>query len=1633
MLGWKVAGTRTGDTSGGLSSDDYCRVDFASGGPFNVPMSSVYIAAAAAPPNARVAGHSSSSERGKMGLFIAAADGKSFVCSTTMHGPATLYKATNGVWCISANLITIASRESGGGFRSTTAADTPFDLNWEYSGDDDVWRGDPSLSVTAEDAVATGALAEVTTPDGETFRVGDTVEFTCDSGEADFSGMPPSSSGGGGAAPSRSLAFSGGGSCMISSIASDAFFQDHTGCYVPFSAVDRIQMRPLGSAVETMRRRIAFAEKHNIVGRVLDVEELVTLLFEWDDRDGDGFVGFADNELALIDDDPRQVDFPTLEHWNGTLATSLGIADPAVGFTAAEYKLYWGGTTPARVRAREKRFRMFESAVTHSQGEVRVVFESNDFEDREASDERMLREMQRFAQEHVNPSIGDRVPADGARDDGGRDDRVGWQDRGWRDAKELHLSMLAGLCADSADQEDSKTTPFTAVVARRLTLDCAEQLVALFHARGEKDTRVAFPSEIFAKIELDFQRRGGPGYPGSGRQSDRDRRALAEEEKKQCRQTLVEGTVVALSAHGDLLQQLTKSFNGEETELREFRNGLAVSSAPAATFTFTETSTAAAPSPFSFGTPPRKTVLWENPASCFRRTLEEKLQLFKALGVELTTVEEVGHMYFSYGRDWATLDVYDQTSISRCKRSLEDAATLALARDYINNVSHETFIVVGVEAAAPGELPTLLLAKAEDESTTFNAAIDDVFPPKFFERRGAAVQRRQDSQALRLKVIAAPRVEAEVLELIREGAAVSSITLRVLATSETVVLTSPIDNALEFITPVRLLSTARQHQPPQLRRQGSGGRKKTLKVKRETLQADVLCHLCDESTAKAIMKGNFDVTFEGEVGDDEVSAALRPALYNTLFTRRHAPLTSSLAFPLFPLPLPQGGLTNAFLGVSLGGDYPPPPEIASDPFVTTCGALFIETKKQCLQPNPTVALKIPSKRTRDALYCASGRLVGLAVKRGVPLAKGLSRFFCRKLLDSVRSKRFRVIDLECAQQEGLLRSRLAPALLTAAVEEFESSRTCVIAGGTLAGNAGAVTITRRPPPPTLIKATDSSGDGHAVRSRSLPSCNAMHADAVMSSRFLEAFGSCMSMALAAGEAEMSTVILPRWMMAALGLENDERVDLRKISPKTGPHYVAKEVRLVINSGTPHAHAPFHVLPFETLDSLRVGSSFVVADDESGANPRFVTVDSIAVEGVQKGRGGGGASCYVEEANLRWSAPPESEKPYSAGTAVTGLFTDGIRYPGVVQSYNAARKVYDILFDDGDRQRKFPESKVSFVRSSTPPAATKVEPPPAHAVAFIGLGDSDVIAPLESHVLRDALADYLEEQEEQDVRSVALQFQSLLKTDVALAWSEHAQGEDVSEFHVLGRKFDRDGDGPLRLTRGMTNDDRFSTTLEAPPSSASPDVQRALYCAAFLRRKLVDEIDEQTHHFARGFQEGLGGATHPLLQPGWGGARRSAKALQDLLGGAAMLSLDAWRAVTDGGPAMEEDGGARMLMFWEAVHLLNETERVALFSFATALHAMPRNGHLPGHTGRFFVQVDDGGGGEAHGGAWIRPVGGSWTTAETTDSDAVNIRMPVASTCHFILKIPRANFRSVGFLRAVLAHPAIGGSMRFYNV
>ena len=43
LLGWKLAGERHGDTSGGLVSDGYVRVDFDLGGPYNVSMATCTI------------------------------------------------------------------------------------------------------------------------------------------------------------------------------------------------------------------------------------------------------------------------------------------------------------------------------------------------------------------------------------------------------------------------------------------------------------------------------------------------------------------------------------------------------------------------------------------------------------------------------------------------------------------------------------------------------------------------------------------------------------------------------------------------------------------------------------------------------------------------------------------------------------------------------------------------------------------------------------------------------------------------------------------------------------------------------------------------------------------------------------------------------------------------------------------------------------------------------------------------------------------------------------------------------------------------------------------------------------------------------------------------------------------------------------------------------------------------------------------------------------------------------------------------------------------------------------------------------------------------------------------------------
>ena len=48
LLGWKVGGTRHGDTGGGLSSDNFCRVNFENGGEWNLSMLEVTIVGAVA-------------------------------------------------------------------------------------------------------------------------------------------------------------------------------------------------------------------------------------------------------------------------------------------------------------------------------------------------------------------------------------------------------------------------------------------------------------------------------------------------------------------------------------------------------------------------------------------------------------------------------------------------------------------------------------------------------------------------------------------------------------------------------------------------------------------------------------------------------------------------------------------------------------------------------------------------------------------------------------------------------------------------------------------------------------------------------------------------------------------------------------------------------------------------------------------------------------------------------------------------------------------------------------------------------------------------------------------------------------------------------------------------------------------------------------------------------------------------------------------------------------------------------------------------------------------------------------------------------------------------------------------------
>jgi hypothetical protein len=57
LLGWKVSGTRYGDTSGGLSSDGYCRIRFDNGGGYNVSMGGTRIVGDVTPSPSRPITH----------------------------------------------------------------------------------------------------------------------------------------------------------------------------------------------------------------------------------------------------------------------------------------------------------------------------------------------------------------------------------------------------------------------------------------------------------------------------------------------------------------------------------------------------------------------------------------------------------------------------------------------------------------------------------------------------------------------------------------------------------------------------------------------------------------------------------------------------------------------------------------------------------------------------------------------------------------------------------------------------------------------------------------------------------------------------------------------------------------------------------------------------------------------------------------------------------------------------------------------------------------------------------------------------------------------------------------------------------------------------------------------------------------------------------------------------------------------------------------------------------------------------------------------------------------------------------------------------------------------------------------
>ena len=102
--------------------------------------------------------------------------------------------------------------------------------------------------------------------------------------------------------------------------------------------------------------------------------------------------------------------------------------------------------------------------------------------------------------------------------------------------------------------------------------------------------------------------------------------------------------------------------------------------------------------------------------------------------------------------------------------------------------------------------------------------------------------------------------------------------------------------------------------------------------------------------------------------------------------------------------------------------------------------------------------------------------------------------------------------------------------------------------------------------------------------------------------------------------------------------------------------------------------------------------------------------------------------------------------------------------------------------------------------------------------------------------------------------------------------------------------------------------------------------------AWLRRKLVEEIDEQTHAFTRGLCEMVSSNEISAL---------TAEQLQERMGGSE-ITVARWKAATEYQGGLSESG-ERVKWFWAAVERMNQSQRETLLHFATGFHRIPPTG------------------------------------------------------------------------------------------